>query len=232
MNVSDKIKEELELLVVEGKEILSKNTGETLPVFEYQGWYTVASAFIKKILPSRLKEFDELYSTEEGYGIRKYFLDFPHEDDRGKKWRREDMNVRLESQLSILNAVKKTIDSTLFNVTTVLQARMFKPGLEEAKHLLKNGFIRCAGALAGVTLEQHLEQVTKNHEVLIGKKKPGIGDFNKSLYSEKVYDSALLKKIEWLADIRNKCDHADTEPTSDEVKKLIEETEEITKTVF
>jgi len=93
--------------------------------------------------------------------------------------------------------------------------------------------LRAAGAVAGVVLEGHLQRVAVNHGVSISKKNPTISELNDPLKAEGVYDNPKWRKIQYLADIRNYCDHKkEREPTEGEVKDLIAGTDAIIKTIF
>jgi hypothetical protein len=130
--------------------------------------------------------------------------------------------------LAILNACIENIDTILFDIENVLQYNMYKSELEAATDLLKNGFIRPAGALAGVVLERYLQELCVKHEINLKKKKPAMADYYESLRAAGIIDPILWRKIQNLADIRNYCDHAkEREPRKDEVGDLISGVERI-----
>lgn len=69
--------------------------------------------------------------------------------------------------------------------------------------------------------------------IKIGKINPTISDLNNPLKKEGIYDLPTWRQIQVLGDIRNLCVHnKEREPTEVEVKKLIQETDNIIKTVF
>ena len=97
----------------------------------------------------------------------------------------------------------------------------------------KKGFLRGAGAIAGVVLEKHLLQVCDNHGVKITKKNPSISDYNDKLKEAGTYETPSWRKIQHLGDLRNLCDHKkETDPKTEDVDELIEGVEKITKTLF
>jgi uncharacterized protein (UPF0332 family) len=137
-------------------------------------------------------------------------------------------SIKFQNQLAILNACIENIDTILFNIENVLQYNMYKSELEAASDLLKNGFIRPAGALAGVVLERYLKELCVKHEINLKKKKPAMADYYESLKAAGIIDPILWRKIQNLTDIRNYCDHAkERDPTKDEVGDLISEVEKI-----
>lgn len=114
-----------------------------------------------------------------------------------------------------------------------MQADLFDSELEAAKELNKNKFSRGAGAIAGVVLEKHLTQVLLNHNLKITKSHPSISELNNILKSSEVYDTPTWRKIQYLGDIRNLCDHnKEKEPTKEEVAELISGVDAIVKTVY
>ena len=115
----------------------------------------------------------------------------------------------------------------------VLQADVFDSELESARELLKKGYIRAAGAIAGVVLEKHLGHVCGKHNLKTRKKHPTINDFNQMLKDNSVIDTAVWRKIQYLGDIRNLCDHnKDRDPKGEEVTSLLDGVEQIIKTLF
>jgi hypothetical protein len=140
---------------------------------------------------------------------------------------------RFRTQLSILKAVGSRFDSSLFDIRQLVQADLFDSELEAATELVRHGFVRPAGALAGVVLEKHLAQVLVNHKLATQKKNPTISDFNDKLKSGGVIDVPTWRGIQRLGDLRNLCDHnKDREPTKEEVTELIDGIDKITKTLF
>ena len=114
-----------------------------------------------------------------------------------------------------------------------MRADLFDSELDAARELAKNGFLREAGAIAGVILERHLAQVCANHSVRVRKKDPAINDLNQPLKDAGVLDVPAWRQIQRLGDIRNLCDHnKHREPTKEEVIELIDGVDKISKTLF
>ena len=219
----------------------------------YQEWYTESYALIKQMLPDRLNEFKELYMGSgrtktidtSSFTIQNWLMGLRAsqrpirsgaisvEQDRRTFQDAEVVAMRLQSQLSILRAVHRRFESSLFDIRQMVQADIFDSELEAATGLAKNGFTRAAGSLAGVVLERHLEQVTANHSISIKKRNPTISDFNEALKNNETLDTPTWRQIQRLGDIRNLCSHnKEREPTKDEVSELITGTEKFTKTFF
>jgi hypothetical protein len=114
-----------------------------------------------------------------------------------------------------------------------VQADLFDSELDAGTELLKNGFTRAAGALAGVVLERHLAQVCDDHKVTIAGKTPTLAVLNDALKNAGVIDVPQWRSIQFLADIRNLCDHGKkTDPTKEQVGDLLAGVAKVTKTVF
>lgn len=109
---------------------------------------------------------------------------------------------------------------------------MFDSELDAAAELVKKGFTRAAGAIAGVVLERHLAKISANHSIKLGKKNPTISDWNDALKTENVIEVPEWRFIQHLGDLRNLCDHSKkAEPTKEEVHDLITGVTKITKTL-
>jgi hypothetical protein len=237
------MEEEKEELTETQKKTLKELSGKFEK--EYQRWYTESTAVIKQLIPDRSAEFEQLY---RGDGKRKSIdLTTFHIQDwmtgvraGTNSFTQEKLfndlaivAMRFHTQLQILGAVQARFESMLFDIRQLVQADVFDSELEAGEELLRCGYTRAAGAIAGVILEQHLAQVAKNHSVTIKKKDPSISDLNDTLKAATVYDVAVWRGIQRLADIRNLCDHNKSrEPTKDEVEELIRGVDKCTKTLF
>lgn len=219
----------------------------TLPEFskEYQAWYSEATTLIRQLLPDRLDDFCSYYEMPKGrkdinhasYRISDYLVNLgvtrgavQQEVIVGPK----SAIPRFEQQLAIVKAIEKRFKSSLFDIRQLVQADLFDSELEAARALVKNGFHRSGGALAGVVMEKHLAQVCEQHGIKFDKrKKPTIAVLNGALKDAGVIDIPRWRSNQYLGDIRNLCDHhKDREPTSDEVTELVDGVGRVTKTLF
>lgn len=221
------------------KEFLKK-----LPQFssEYQAWYSESQTLVKQVLPDRLSDFVSYYEyprvrkdiTFQNYMIRDYLQGL--RITRGYDEVIADGKSAIPAfmqQLNIVKAAKKTLESSLMNITSILQADLFDSEIDSARALAKSGFLRAAGAICGVVIEKHLKQVCNIHGISIKKKNPGISDRNQTLRDADIITVPQWRFIQHLADIRNICDHAkDREPTKDEIEDLVSGTDKVLKTVF
>lgn len=224
-----------------------KEPPKGLPSFlsGYQAWYSEAKALIRQLLPDRLEDFvrhyekpksrkaldNETYRIDDCLqGLQRDRSPFGYTDDSISQ---RAAIPHFQQQVAILKSAKARFESSLFDIRQLVQADLFDSELSAAEGLVKNGFVRPAGALAGVVLEKHLAQVCENHQAKITKKNPTISDFNDALKGADIIEMSVWRFVQHLGDIRNKCDHGKTsEPTKDDVNDLIEGVAKITKTVF
>ena len=212
---------------------------------QYQRWYTQASAVVRQLLSDRAAEFNMLYMGDGKrkdvnsvtYTIQDWLNGIragtymgsskKHFDDFGAAF------TKFITQLRILESVEARFETKLIDIERLVQADLFDTELESARELLKHGFVRAAGAIAGVVLEKHLLQVAVQHNIKIRKRNPNISDLNDLLKNEDVLDTPVWRQIQRLGDIRNLCSHnKDRSPSNEEAVELIEGVDNITKTLF
>jgi len=210
----------------------------------YQQWYTEAHEVIRQIIPSRLSEFENLYSGDKKrknfdsstYTINDWLLGIRAKESAFGEKAFNDVNavfMRFQMQKEILESAKIRFESSLMDIRQILQAELFDSELEAARALLKNGFSRASGAVAGVVAEKHLMQICQNHHVVITKKDPTITTYNDALKKKDVIEVQQWRFIQRLGDLRNLCDHnKDREPTREDVDELIAGVDKLQKTIF
>lgn len=102
-------------------------------------------------------------------------------------------------------------------------------GLKEAEILLGVGHVSAAGAIAGLVLERHLKSLcSQQHPPLSYGPSDGISKVNDLLKKAGVYDLAQYRLIQWMADIRNGCDHPQAvPPDKSKVEELIKKVKDL-----
>jgi len=227
----------------EEKQKILKNIRGTFES-EYHKWYNESFAIIKYLLPDRLTEFEMLYKSDQK---RKNInaITFTIQDWlMGARVSVNDFNIekrfddfaatlmRFQNQLAILKSVKARFESSLFEIKQLLRADLLDLEIDSSKELLKNGYLRASGVIAGVVLETHLSQVCNSHNITI-KKNPTINYFNEILKKNNIIDVPKWRFIQRLGDLRNLCGHKrERDPLKGEVIELIDGVDKITKTLY
>jgi hypothetical protein len=75
----------------------------------------------------------------------------------------------MQQQALIVQALRKRLSSSLFDIRALAQADLFDNELDEAEELNKKRFHRGAGAIAGVVLEGHLATACEQHQIAVPK---------------------------------------------------------------
>jgi len=244
----EKYKGDIKKLLKSGEALLKVLNGDNKSLLHfresYEVWYSEAFSLVKTVLPDRAKDFELYYNNPKGDCLRIAILHTPPRkfsmlssmtiDVDGVPATQADFARSLFiNQLAIVESCEQRFESSLFDIKQVVQADLFDSELDAARELNKNKFTRGAGAIAGVVLEAHLSQVCDNHQVKITKKSPTISNLNDALKDNNVIEVPDWRFIQFLGDIRNKCDHKKTdEPTKEDVDELITGVGKITKTLF
>ncbi|MBO9552131.1 hypothetical protein [Pseudomonas sp.] len=229
------------LAEVGGDEKLAEEHIRQLKPFRvaYHHWYSEAVVVIKQLLPDRHADFVRLY--ERPKNRREITLDTYRIEDACQGIARPRPNAAtigkktaislITQQIAILESVKRRFESSLFDIKQLVQADLFDSELDTARGLLKAGFARAAGAIAGVVLEGHLKEVAAKHG--LPKTLTTINPLNHALKAAGVIDQAQSRHIEFLGDVRNNCGHKRAaDPKDADVQDLIDGVVKVIKTVF
>lgn len=219
---------------------------ETKGIFKknYQSWYSESISVIKQLLPDRLAEFILLYHDPKrkerkgggDYVIHDWVTGFRStKNARGDRAFKDDLIIaaKLLAQYEILKSAESRFNSSLFDIRQLVSADLLDSELAGSRELVKHGFLRAAGVIAGVVIEKHLLQVCNAHNIKSKKSHPTMSEFNDLLKNGGVVDVPTWRQIQRLGDIRNMCAHGkEREPTKDEVNELIDGADKICKTLF
>jgi hypothetical protein len=196
---------------------------------DYQRWYSQVCQIVNAHLPTRASELEKLYydaALELTWylGIRSYLRS-------GDQGYRNNFEADVQQQKGILLAVPHVLKMRALEVAALVTADLVDGELNEAKLLLEHGFVRAAGALAGVALEAHLKLLHAQSNLAYSNKDT-IVPLAVRLRQNNFITLGDEKKCIAMADTRNKCDHKkDDEPTRDLVEGLIEDVDRFTKRV-
>jgi hypothetical protein len=188
---------------------------------DYQDWYSSCCALLERNYnKERTSEFKSEYENNIKAIISANYITQDAE---------YEFIDSFKHQASILNALPLYLEYNLSVMELTVASILMDDELLEAEYLLKKGFIRAAGALAGVVLERHLKMLCdKNEPKLKYPKNATISQLSDILKGNNLLDIPEWRKIQFLGDIRNKCDHdKNIEPKKEEVAKLISEVEEM-----
>lgn len=236
------IKKELNELVAEGNTLIKILEGDKEKLSfrtKYQQWYTKSLKVVKFLASDRYNEFKAYYEIDtkrKQFGYGTYVIqDFiknvvPASIPKFDSVKQTSLN--LFNQISIIESLLTRIDSIIANIDIEMLSDIHDSELDTAKELIKVN-VRAAGSLAGVIIENHLQNVIKRREISCSKKNPTISDLNELLKKFEVYEITTWRKITYLGDIRNICSHKkDQDPTKEQVIELIEGANWILKNVF
>lgn len=216
--------------------------GTKIPNFDhsYESWYSEAMAVVKQLTPDRLEDFVKCYKDPKRkatdwatYTISDALIGI--RVSRGGETLADASAAitKMLSQAQILQAAAKRLSSVLFDMRESVQADIYDNELDAARGLNRAGFVRAAGAMAGVVLEAHLKHVCDLHDLKPRSAKPTMSSFYELLRDNEVIDVPKWRFIQSLADVRNLCDHKkDRDPTKDEVFEMVDGVGKILKTVF
>lgn len=188
---------------------------------DYQGWYSSCCALLERNYnKERTIEFKSEYENNIKTILSSNYI------ARDTEYKFIDS---FKHQASILNALPLYLEQSLSDIELTVASILMDDELLEAEYLLKKGFIRAAGALGGVVLERHLKmRCDKNEPKLKYPKNATIGKLNDILKENNVWDIPEWRKIQYLGDIRNTCDHDKTiEPKKEKVADLISKVREL-----
>ena len=205
--------------IVEFPDLLERRVPERAPLpgdarSIYQKWYSAVRTIIAKNQPARIKEIDQIYSKDICGLINDKYL--------SKEIQFKLMDC-INQQFDILAAVPDHLKSSLYDIELTAYSILMDDEISAARHLHLRGFLRPAGALAGVILERHLKLLLDKHDPPIKYSvKAPISTLNDLCKDGNIYDLIEWRKIQHLADLRNLCDHdREREPTEQEVMELI-----------
>jgi hypothetical protein len=207
---------------------------------EYQSWYSEALTAVKQLLPDRLEDFVNYYKPQKArktidastYTISDYLHGLESSFGARKVVGVDAAIPLFQQQLEILKSLRTRFDSSLFDIRTIVQADLFDNELDAAAELNKKGFIRGAGAIAGVVLEGHMATVCEQHKIAVPINS-SIATLNDLLKKNDVIDTPTWRNIQHLGDLRNLCDHKKAQdPTKEQMLDLIQGVRKAIKTIF
>jgi hypothetical protein len=203
---------------------------------KYQIWYSTAHQLVKENLPEREKEFVSYYQIgaylfySHGNGMIQW-LRLINEQDTSDKTKIKDNFIKIfDIQLNILLSIPYVLDSRELDLRKIIAADFIESELDKAEYLYKNNFERCAGVIAGVALERHLQVLCDKYKIEY-KHNDTIEPLAQALSKAGKIDSTELKNFIHLGGIRNDCAHPKDIPEEDlkgRAKEIIEKVKKLT----
>lgn len=194
-------------------------------IHAYHEWYSASVALVEGNMPSRSSEMVALHEGLRGAKQSP----MPMMQLLQLQWMTFDQQLMMASRIthmkSLVSSIPAYMKARLHDVELAVAQAYVHDELSEAEVLLKARFIRAAGAIVGVLLERHLKLLCDRHHPCISyTKSAAISQLNDLLRDRGVYDVAQWRRVQWMGDVRNSCDHArTTEPPEKDVEDLIRE---------
>ena len=231
------LRTKIEQLASEADQLVQETDPNKLPRL-YQSWYSQVHHIVRIQHPSRLEDLERLYSVNPeasamSFGTRGLYYGMQTYVQDADPDHRPAFVSGLEQQRGILLAVPNIIVLRVLEVAALVTADLVQGELAQATLLLESGFIRAAGAVAGVALEAHLKLLhDQSSPPLAYGDKDTIVPLATRLRKAGVISLGAEKQCIAMADTRNTCDHKKKQdPTEEEVQELIDDVDRFTKRV-
>jgi len=191
----------------------------------YQKWYSAIKAIVAKNQSDRLNELDKHYYDGIKQKIDSNYI---------SRYEQFELMDHINAQFEILSAVPSFLRYSMYDIELTAYSILMDDEISASKHLISNGFLRSAGALAGVILERHLKNMLRKHLPPIKYAlNATLSTVNELCKKYDIYDLETWRKVQYLTDLRNLCDHQkDREPTKDEVTELIDSVSALLKKIM
>ena len=164
--------------------------GEQVDLAEVRAWRLSAVTVLRAIDHDghHHKEFQGI--TEEN---GRNFMDAPY---------------KVQQQVAVLKSLRDDFDGGfLSDVRGLIRAEVFTDFIDQAQHLLDEGYWQPAIVIVGAILEDHLRKLCAKHPTVKLTAKPKLDTMNADLVKIGEYNVLTQKRVTWLADIRNKAAH-------------------------
>ena len=228
--VSELYKEAMEIEKLSEKLHKGENTQPELQQ-RFQSWYRACLKLFEKNSFSGIMEFQEYYSFPGNFTDLRRFTQLELEprgdEDPQKEGYYKLFKHKMNAAIALILALPAEVESEQYSLFASLSYELITDEYEQAEYLLSKGFVRAAGAVAGVSLERHLHTLATSKNITVVKNPPtkpkaGFSDYLTSLKKAGFLDGARRKQFETLYEIRKQCAHPE-EPKKEDVERLIKE---------
>lgn len=159
-----------------------------------------------------------LVCVEQVFGrTHTYRESFESEADRG-----DSASSSVKKGLGILRAALEDLEhGYLGTIQEMAAADVFSDFIDQADHLLENGYHAPAASLAGAVLENGLRSLAERNKVAV-KARDDLSSLNNKLSQRSVYNRLRQRQVEAWAAVRNAADHGRFEDfTEDDAANLV-----------
>lgn len=132
-----------------------------------------------------------------------YYRDFIEHLGDARTWERVGM-----AHAVTLSARDDFANWGCAKVQQLVEAEVFDDFLEQAEHLLANGYFQAAAVVAGCVLEDALRKLCAKHQISLPDK-PKLDTMNAELAKKGAYDKLVQKRVTAETDLRNKAAHGE-----------------------
>ena len=113
----------------------------------------------------------------------------------------------VEAGLGILRAALEDVEQGhLDSLRDLVAAEVFSDFLEQAQHLLENGYKDPAASLAGAVLENGLRSLAERNWIPV-KEKDNLSALNNKIAAKNIYTTLRRRQVETWIEVRNAADH-------------------------
>ena len=181
----------------------------------YYAWYNAARPLVETNLRESFSEFQGFYLVVGPQAQRLLTSANEVDDSALQKFERA-----FATQLGIVGSIPRALEAKALGLRGLLARDLMEDELTVARHLLENGYVREAGAIAGVVLEHHLRLMCEKRGEGVDKR-DAIGSLNDKLRKHYPHDSEY-RRVQWMNEIRATCAHdKPSQPESNKVEQLI-----------
>jgi hypothetical protein len=202
-----RIRERIDALLKTASELKAgqRENGFGFPILDgdrYTSWRMSALTVIRSLTPG------SHFETE--------FNDIDEKLNLGQPW-------KLGQQSGILSALREDLDcGLLMNIRGLLRAEVLASFLDQADHLLNEGYWQSSAVIIGAVLEDHLRKLCAKHPAIALHATARLAAMNAELAKAGEYDALVQRQIAVWADIHDKAAHGHwTELSSDDVRDLL-----------
>lgn len=185
MNIDQKIVARLEELIILGNELIVRLQNSHNLYQLHSTWKVSSQAALRQIFDDKSE----------------YYLAFCDDD------RYFNLESAIIPRVGILEAAKNDYEKGYCSsLRSLITAEVFSDLLEQAKHLLDNGYFIPAAVLAGCVLEDALRKLCQTNDVTIANE-PKLNYMSDQLQKQGAYNALTHKNVAVWANLRNDAAH-------------------------